>query len=142
MDTHMTASDPEAKSETTVARLREMFERMVIVKDADAVTDYYHPDFQMVSNGVTQDYDAFAASHSTVYETPISYRIRYDEDTWVQSTDRVAGRMWITTARPGEEPTEIEIILIATYRDGLLHRLWELTWPDWSQLAAFENYES
>ena len=114
---------------------------MVIGKNATAVADFYHPDFQMVSNGVTQGYEAFRASHEGVYETAISYAVRYDEDAWVEAADRVAGRLWITTARPGEEPTEIEVVLIAGYRDGLLHRLWELTWPDWSALPAFADYE-
>jgi hypothetical protein len=125
----------------TVARLREMFDQMVIGKNAAAAGDFYHRDFEMVSNGVTQGFAAFAESHRSVYETPISYQVRYDEDAWVEAPDRLAGRIWITTVRPGEAANEIEVVLIATYRDGLIYRLWELTWPDWSQLAAFENYE-
>ena len=39
-----------------MAQLREMFDRMVIGKDATAVADFYHPDFHMVSNGVNQDW--------------------------------------------------------------------------------------
>jgi hypothetical protein len=52
----------------------------------------------------------------------------------------VAGRVWITTTRPDEAPRRIEVVLIAEYRSGRLLRLWELTWPDWSQLPAFETY--
>ncbi|WP_188941063.1 nuclear transport factor 2 family protein [Nakamurella endophytica] len=126
----------------SVARLRQMFDEMVVGKDATAVADFYHPDFQMVSNGVVQGFDAFAESHSRVYDTPISYQVRYDEQAWVETPDRIAGRVWITTARPGEPATEIEVVLIATYRNGLIHRLWELTWPDWSRLGAFEHYDS
>jgi hypothetical protein len=48
--------------------------------------------------------------------------------------------MWITTARPDEAPTTMEIVLIATFLDGRIHRLWELTWPDWLALKAFEKY--
>jgi len=29
----------------------------------------------MFSNGVTQDFDAFAASHRTIYATPIRYSV-------------------------------------------------------------------
>ncbi len=126
----------------SVIRLQEMFDRMVVSKDAAAVAEFYHPDFRMVSHGVTQDFEAFRVSHEGVYDTAIRYSVRYDPDAWVESGDRVAGRMWITTTRPDENPTEIEVILIAGYRDGLIHRLWELTWPDWSTLPAFENYES
>ncbi len=42
--------------------------------------------------------------------------------------DKVAGRV-ITTSRPGEEPTRIEVVLIAAYRNGRIHRIWETTWP-------------
>jgi hypothetical protein len=124
----------------SVARLREMFDRMVIRKDAELARVYYHPDFRLHTNGQVQDYAAFAAGHETVYATGITYDIRYDEAAWVESEDRVAGRLWITTQRPGEAAVEIEVILVATYVDGMLHRLWELTWPDWSRLEAFETY--
>lgn len=124
----------------SVQLLKEMFERMVIEKNADLLPDYYHPDFHMISNGRDQDYPAFAESHRKVYLTPISYSVSYDEEAWVETTDRVAGRMWITTARPDEDPTTMEIMLIATFLGGRLYRLWELTWPDWSALKAFENY--
>jgi hypothetical protein len=64
----------------------------------------------------------------------------YDEQAWVESTDKVAARVWITTTRPGEEPTPIEVVLIAAYRNGRIHRIWETTWPSWRSVAAFENY--
>ena len=122
------------------ALLREMFERTVIPKNAALFDDYYHPDFELTTNGIMQRFPEYKAAHVGVYETPIRYSIRYDEDTWVETADRVAVRMWITTERPGESPTELELVLIATLLDGKLHRLWELTWPDWSRLDAFEQY--
>jgi hypothetical protein len=117
-----------------------MFDRMVVRKDADQIEHFYHPDFVMYSDGLSQTYAEFAASHREVYTTPISYRIEYDEQAWVETDDRVAGRVWITTARPGEDATRIEVVLIATYLDGRIHRVWETTWPSWRQLPAFQNY--
>lgn len=124
----------------SVQLLKEMFDRMVVRKDIELLPVYYHPDFTLTTNGQQQDYDTFAAGHAKVYPTPITYSVSYDEQAWVEAPDRVAGRMWITTQLPGEDPTTMEIILIATYLDGRLHRVCELTWPDWSQLAAFEDY--
>ena len=46
--------------------------------------------------------------------TTISYAIAYDDEAWVEANDRVAARVWITTSRPDEEPTRIEVVLIAT----------------------------
>jgi hypothetical protein len=53
--------------------------------------------------------------------------------------DKIAGRVWITTSRPDEPPTKIEVILITQFKEGKIYRLWELTYPDWSQLPAFKD---
>jgi hypothetical protein len=72
----------------SIAVLRQMFEQMVEKKDPTAIDRYYHPSFVMFSNGVTQDFEAFAASHRTIYATPISYSVAYDEQAWVESPER------------------------------------------------------
>jgi hypothetical protein len=124
----------------SVALLREMFDQMVIAKNAELVERYYHPDFVMHSDGLTQDFTEFHESHRQIYSTPISYEIEYDEQAWVEAEARVAGRVWITTSRPDEEPTRIEVALIAAFRDGRIHRIWETTWPSWRNVASLENY--
>lgn len=89
----------------SVALLREMFDRMVIPKNADLIEQYYHPEFVMFSDGLRQDFAEYAASHRGVYATEIRYSIEYDDDAWVETPDKVAGHLWITTVRPGEQPT-------------------------------------
>src|ERR1700761_2189298 len=120
--------------------LREMFDRMVVAKNADLAERYYHPDCVMSSDGLTQNFREFHDSHRKVYGTPVTYAIEYDEQAWVEAQNRVAARVWITTSRPGEQPTRIEVVLIATFLDGLIHRVWETTWPSWRGVAAFESY--
>lgn len=122
-----------------IEKLKEMFSRMVLNKDASLIPEYYHPDFLLFTNDITTTYDEFVTSHQTYYETPIQYSIEYDEETLLEQGERVAGRVFITTKRPGEPATKIEVILIGQYKDGKLHRLWELTYPDWSKLPAFEE---
>jgi hypothetical protein len=124
----------------SVALLREMFDQMVIAKNAEVVESYYHPDFVMHSDGLTQDFTEFRESHREIYSTPISYEIEYDEQAWVEADAKVAGRVWITTSRPDEKPTRIEVVLIAAFRDGRIHRIWEATWPSWRNVASLENY--
>jgi hypothetical protein len=125
---------------STKALLQEMFSEMVIKKDASLIPHYYHPDFLLETNGKKQDYEAFAQGHDTVYATPIRYEVRYDPDSWVEGAERVAVRVWIKTQRPDEDAVEFEVVLIATYVAGKIYRLWELTWPDWSQAKAFKDY--
>ncbi len=47
----------------SIAVLRQMFDQMVEKKDSAAIDRFYDPSFVMFSNGITQDFDAFAASH-------------------------------------------------------------------------------
>ena len=124
----------------SIAVLREMFDQMVVNKDATAIDRFYDPSFVMFSNGVTQDYAAFAASHRTVYATEISYSVEYDEEAWVEAANKVAARVWITAGRPDEEPTRIEVVLIAAFVRNRISRVWETTWPSWNELPAFEGY--
>lgn len=119
--------------------LKEMFNKMVVQKDASLIPVYYHKEFLLYSNGQEMNYESFLESHKVYYETPIQYQIEYDDETLIEQGDRIAGRIWITTRRPGESPKKIEVILIAEYKDGKIYRLWELTWPDWSKLPAFEQ---
>lgn len=124
-----------------IAKLKEMFSQMVEQKNASLIPKYYHMDFLLYSNGKTMDYQQLLDSHVELYKTSIQYRIAYDEDTLLQEKDKVAGRVFITTQRSEEEPKEIEVILIVEYKDGKIYRVWELTWPDWSQMKAFEDIE-
>jgi hypothetical protein len=50
----------------SAARIREMFEQMVVAKNAELFERYYHPDFVMTSDGLTQNFAEFADSHRTV----------------------------------------------------------------------------
>lgn len=121
-------------------RLIAMFDEMVVRKDAAAIPKYYDPEFVLISNGITQDFAAYVSSHEGIYETDISYQVEYDDQAWVESGDRLAARVWITTARPYEKPTRIEVVLISAWRSERILTLWELTWPNWSELPAFDNY--
>jgi hypothetical protein len=124
----------------SIAVLRQMFEQMVEKKDPTAIEQFYDPSFVMSSNGVSQDFEAFTASHRTVYSTEIRYSVEYDEDAWVETPDKVAARVWITTSRPNESPTRIEVVLIAALHEGRITRVWETTWPNWNALPAFATY--
>ena len=124
----------------SIAVLRQMFAEMVERKDATAIDRFYDRSFVMYSNGVTQDFVEFAESHREIYATAISYSVEYDEEAWVETSDRVAARVWITTSRPGESATRIEVVLIAAFKDDRISRIWETTWPSWNSLTAFETY--
>src|ERR1700760_3478107 len=112
----------------SIALLREMFDEMVVAKNGDLIDRYYDPDFLMYSDGLCQTFVEFKESHRGVYATEIQYAVEYDEQTWLERADKFAARVWITTTPPGDDPTRIEVVLIAAYHDGRIHRIWETTW--------------
>ena len=122
-----------------VERLKRMFDEMVIKKDISKLSHYYHPEFLLYTNEQTMDYKYFFESHEKIYATAIEYQIEYDEETFLEQNEKIAGRVWITTKRPAEAAKKIEVILIAQFKENKIYRIWELTYPDWSQLPAFNQ---
>lgn len=121
-----------------IEKLKEMFNEMVIKKDASVIPQYYHPDFLLYTNDQRTNYKDFLESHLKYYATPIQYLVEYDEETLLEQRNKIAGRIWITTSRPNEPAKKIEVILIAEWKEDKIYRLWELTYPDWSKLPAFQ----
>jgi hypothetical protein len=118
--------------------LKDMFDRMVLKKDASLIPFFYHEDFILYANGEEMGYESYLKLHQEVYATPIQYQIAYDQETLVEQGNKVAGRVWITITQPEQQPKKIEVILIASFKEGKIHRLWELTSPDWSKLPEFQ----
>ena len=129
----------------TIAALKSMFSEMVEAKNIDLVGQFFDPCFVMYSNGIRQEFAEFTAEHRKVYATDVTYQVEYDEQAWVSEIDntgtgRLAGRVWIITTMPDQAPERLEVILIAAYVHGRISTLWELTYPNWADLKAFENY--
>lgn len=122
-----------------IEKLKEMFERMVIKKDASLIPFYYHKDFVLYANDQEMTYEAYLKFHQDIYATPIQYDILYDEETLLEQGEKIAARIWIRTSLPNEPPKKIEVLLIALFRDDRLYRIWELTYPDWSKMSEFHS---
>lgn len=120
-----------------ISLLKEMFTKVTIEKNSKAIPLYYHKDFQLFSNGKTMNLTAFLQQHEAIYKTPIEYKVRYETGMLIEQGNKVAGRLFITIKKPHESAQEIEVILIAEYKENKLYRLWELTYPDWSTMKAF-----
>jgi hypothetical protein len=137
----MCGSPNEVEYDMSVALVKEMFDRMLVAKDPDAISRYYAPDFVMITNGVTQQYEAFATSHEGISVGSETYAIEYDEQAWVESAGRVAGRMRITVRNPDETASHIEVMLIAVIVDDRIRRVWETYVTDASRSDGFTPAE-
>lgn len=117
--------------------LKEMFQEVTIKKNAERIKDYYHPDFRLYSNGDVMDFETFFAKHQAIYQTPIEYNVQYQDETFVLSDDnKVAARIFIRIGTPDNEPSDLEIILIAQFKEDKIFRLWEISYPDWRTLKS------
>jgi hypothetical protein len=122
-----------------ISKLKEMFQKMVVEKNASLINAYYHPELLVFTNNKVMTFEDMVTFNEEVYKTPIQYAVAYDEDTLLEQENKVAGRIFITTSMPNEKPTEIEVILIVTYKEDKIHRAWELTYPNWIEMSEFEK---
>jgi hypothetical protein len=119
--------------------LKEMFSEMVEKKNAVLVAKFYHEKFELYANGQIQDYAYFLHFHEKIYQTDIQYKVSYDESTLIETHEKVAARVFIDTTVPNEATKNLEVILIAAFKDHKIFRIWELCYPDWRQMKAFKQ---
>jgi len=122
-----------------IEKLKDMFLHTTIKKDASLIPIYYHQEFICYTNEQAITYKEYLASHQEYYLHQKKYAVEYDDQTFLESGTKVAGRMWITITVPDEKPKRLEVILIAEFKEEKIYRLWELTYPDWSNLPEFEK---
>lgn len=120
--------------------LENMFVDVTENKHSMMIEHYYHPDFVMYANGFEQSFKDFLDSHKKIHETSLQYKVEIDADASFESDEKAAMRVFIMLSAPGCEPQKIEVILIASFKDNKIFRLWETTHPDWSKMDHFINY--
>ncbi|MDF1795373.1 MAG: hypothetical protein P1U63_02420 [Coxiellaceae bacterium] len=118
-------------------QIKQMFTTMVVKKNILSMPQFYARSFILHSNGNDMSYNKFYQIHKKVYSTNIQYKIKYDNKTWVEHGNKIAGRLYITTITP-KEKTDIEVIFIAQYNKNKISELWEVTYPNWAKLKAFK----
>ena len=120
--------------------LEEMFQEVVIKKQAKLQKKYYHPEFKLYANGLIQEYKEYVKLHEDIYKTDIQYKVDIQKETVIDGPSGVSMRVFITLFKANEQPREIEVILIATFKDNLIYRIWELTYPDWTKINTFKDH--
>jgi hypothetical protein len=133
----VTASRTTHPAGTTVAQgaepqrlLAELLGRVVAGHDDTAMDEYLHPEFRLWCNGTAHDRASFAGRVATALAGNLGYAIDVDDQAWVTGADRVAARIWVSSTPSAAEPSDTEVLLIATVRDGRFDRAWVLAWPD------------
>src|SRR5688572_3343563 len=100
-----------------IQHLQRMFQEVTVLKNADKIPQYYHPEFVLYANGHIMNYNEFLALHQKLYLTDIQYEIEYDEGTFLEQGEKVAGRMWITIQSSKQPKRQLEVVLIAEFKN-------------------------
>ena len=116
-----------------------MFAEVIGKKNSSLIPSYYHHEFVLYANGQVTNYEEFLSSHQQHLSSTKIYQFEYDDETFIEKDGKLAGRIWITVSVPNGTPHKIEVVLIVQYKDGKIFRIWETTFPDWSQLPEFQN---
>ena len=119
--------------------LKQMFSEMVQKKNVSLISKYYHQEFKLYANGQMQDYNYFLDFHEKIYQTDISYKVSYDENAFIEQGEKVAARVFFVITKPNEPVKELEVILISEFKEGKIFRIWEVCYPDWSKMPAFQQ---
>ncbi len=102
-------------------------------KNFSAIPQYYHPELLLYTNGVRMDYATYLETHREMYASSVHYTLEYDEPTFLEQGDKMAGRLWLTTMKDSGPPKKMEVVLIVEFKDDKIYRLWELTDPNWTK---------
>jgi len=123
--------------QTLLKKFMQMIEDTTIAKDISAIPCYYHPEFVMHSYGKTENFEEFISSHQKMFSGLTTYKFRYDEETFVENGDKIALRLWVNICQPSKAPQELEVLIIAKYKDGKIYRMWEMAYPEYNVTDFF-----
>lgn len=124
-----------------IEKFKEMFTEVTVKKNASMISKYYHENLLLFTNGQVDNYEKFLNDHIEHHKSSKQYEIEYDDETFLEQGEKLAGRIWITVSLPNDKPKRLELIIIAQYKDDKIYRLWEVCYPDWSQLPEFKKDE-
>jgi hypothetical protein len=71
-------------------RLIEMFDEVVLKKDASKIQRYFHPGFVLKTNGERQAMATFLPRREVEYAPSMTLEVDFDEQAWVAAPAAVA----------------------------------------------------
>lgn len=119
---------PEEKNINIV---KNMFSEFAEKLDVNKFDEYYSKDFILESNNQTYDAQAYKNLEQKIYKTLTSLKVTNYKDIFVAG-DKVVSRMTIKLTHKDGKANEFDVILIALIKDNKINKIWEITYPSWS----------
>lgn len=114
-----------------VAIVKNMFHEFAEKKDISKFDTYYSKNFVLESNGQHFSYQQYKDLQRGIYKTLKSLKVTHYYDIFA-SQNKVTARMSIKLVLKNGKSHEFQVILIALIKNHKIAKLWELTYPTWS----------
>lgn len=130
--TNIWASDNSASlANQNVAIVKNMFHEFAEKKDISKLDQYYSKNFVLESNGQRFSYQQYKDLEGGIYKTLKSLKVTHYYDIFA-SQNKVAARMSIKLVLKNGKQHEFQVMMIALIKNHKIAKLWELTYPTWS----------
>jgi ketosteroid isomerase-like protein len=114
-----------------VAIVKNMFHEFAEKKDISKLDQYYSKNFVLESNGQHFSYKQYKDLEGGIYKTLKSLKVTHYYDIFA-SQNKVAARMSIKLVLKNGKQHEFQVMMIALIKNHKIAKLWELTYPAWS----------
>lgn len=114
-----------------IAIVKNMFSEFAEKLDITKLDTYYTKDFLLESNGEQYNYDVYKKLEGDIYKTLSSLKVTRYDDIFA-AANKVVARMSIKLVHQDGKTNEFQVILIALIKDNKIARIWEMTYPSWS----------
>jgi len=111
--------------------VKNMFSEFAEKKDINKLDLYYTKSFVLESNGKKYDYTEYKNLEGKIYRDLKSLTVKKYDDIF-SSGNKVVARMKIKLIKNTGQEHEFYVFLIALIKDAKIDKIWELTYPSWS----------
>jgi ketosteroid isomerase-like protein len=114
-----------------IAIVKEMFSEFAEKLDMNKFDGFYTKNFVLESNGKRYSHEEYKNIEHDIFQTLKRLRVVRYNDIFCAS-NKVVSRMTIKLVHKNGKINEFQVILIALIKNGKIDKIWELTYPSWS----------
>lgn len=131
-------STPLTEEEKNIKIFKEMFSEFAEKRDMSKIDHYYSNDFLLDSNHKIYDYPVYKKQQTDIFKTLKNLKVINYDDLFAKN-DKVVSRMTIELTNKDSKVDTYYVILIAQLKNNKIYRIWEVTYPSWSEKLPIGN---
>lgn len=129
---HVNNVSPQTIQENNNVNLvKKMFSDFAEKRDINTLDQYYSKTFVLISNHKNYDYSVYKRQQRDIFQKLKSLQVLSYDDIFAKD-NKVVSRMTIRLIMKNGDAHTFYVIFIALIHDKKIVRLWEITYPSWS----------